>query len=384
MALRARRRTRAIGIVTSAAMALSLGMTVVGGGRSFAVSDGHYRYWENGCSGSADNSTSPTSTQPGCKNLIFTVFDDGGHEYFGAGIPQTADGTAANEMDFWADPGLGKDVSWTLSASGGLSGVSIGASTQPAANPASGLKVYFGADDNLDVGEHDSSGYVNNGPSDGGGIVVNVSPVTAAAWVSALRAADLPALLVKPVPFNGGMGACADGFCISINATRKLAYRGLNTSIHRDAADYVWSNGQNQIWKPYNCAGPSDGSDGSNVCDVPAMHKQLGAANPCYNINGYMTLACWNQINGAVWVEPGVQIYEDPDPQASPGLIDTAFSANGILPQVYSQSDPDPWPAIYAGTCGIVIGGGPNSEPTHLTLPGTNTAGQYAYQTGCS
>jgi len=366
-----------------AMLAVALTAAGTGSGTSFAVSDGHYSYFLNDCTGSADNATSPTSTQSQCKNLIFTMFDGNGHEYFGAGIPQTADGTPADAIDFWADPGLGQDLSWTLSESGGISNVVIAPSTQPAADPTSGLTLYFGADDNLDVGEHDSSGYVNNGPSDGGGIVVNASPATAGAWVSALRAANLPALLRTPVPLSGGFGACADGFCISVNATRSVAYRGLNTLIHRDAADYVWSDGSPQVWPPYNCSGPNDGSDGSNVCDVPAMHKLLGVVNRCYNHNRYMTLACFNQIDGTVYVEPGIQIYEDPDPQASPGIVDTAFSANGILPQVYEQPDPYPWPSVYVGTCGVVLGGGSSSEPTYLTLPGTNASGQYVHQTGC-
>ena len=180
--------SRSRGISIAVAM-VAMAVTVVGtgSGASFAVSDGHYSYRLNDCTGSADNANSPTSTQSQCKSLIFTVFDGNGHEYFGAGIPQTADGTPANAIDFWADPGLGQDLSWTLSESGGISNVVVAPSTQPAADPTSGLTLYFGADDNLDVGEHDSSGYVNNGPSDGGGVVVNVSPATAGAWVSALR-----------------------------------------------------------------------------------------------------------------------------------------------------------------------------------------------------
>jgi hypothetical protein len=119
--------------------------------------------------------------------------------------------------------------------------------------------------------------------------------------------------------------------------------------------------------------------------DQPAGHslRLLGVVNPCYNVNRYMTLACFNQVDGTVYVEPGIQIYEDPDPQASPGIVDTAFSANGILPQVYEQPDPYPWPSMYVGTCGVVLGGGPSSEPTYLTLPGTNASGQYVHQTGC-
>jgi len=359
--------------------AVFVATALIGTGKAFAVSDGHYRYWRNHCSGSDLNSTNPNYVNPQCKALIFTISDYNGHEYLGAGIPTTPNNVPANQIDYWADPGTGQDLSWSMSSSGKISGVTVAPSTQPAANPASGLRMYFGADDNLDVGEHDSSGYVNNGPSDGGGLEVNVDPATATAWIAALQAANLPALLTHPLPLvSGGFGACADGFCISFSTVKKLAYKGLNTRIHRDVANYTWSNGKAQVWKPYNCAGPTDGSDGSNVCDVPSMHAQFGATNPCYNANGYMTVGCWNQINGTVYVEPGIQIYEDPDPQGSPGVI------NLVIPsQVLSMNDPYPLPSLYAGPCGVDIGGGPSGFPTHLTLPGTNAAGQYTFKTAC-
>ena len=371
-------------------MAVAMVATVVtvvgtGAGTSFAISDGHYRYFRNDCKGYDFNSSNPNYVDPSCTGLILSISDYNGHEYFGMGIPETANGTAANAVDFWADPGQGQDISWTVSESGGISNVDIEPSTQPAADPTSGLRLYFGADDNLNVGEHDSSGYTNNGPSDGGAIAVNIDPATAGAWITSLQADNLAYLLTHPTPLiNGGFGACADGFCFSFTLNRKVAYQGLDTAISRDAADYVWSNGSPMVWKPYDCSGPTDGSDGSNVCADPALHSYFGATNPCYNSNGYMTIACWNELNGTVYVQPGVQIYEDPDPQASPGVVDLAISANGILPQVYNEPDPYPWPALYAGTCGVVIGGGPSGSPTDLSsLPGTNAAGQYVYSTGC-
>ena len=65
-----------------------------------------------------------------------------------------------------------------------------------------------------------------------------------------------------------------------------------------------------------------------------------------------------------VVAEPGVQFFEDPDAQASPAL------------PIY------PLPAVYVGTCGIVIGGG--QLPALPASPLTNSAGQLVISpTGC-
>ena len=62
-----------------------------------------------------------------------------------------------------------------------------------------------------------------------------------------------------------------------------------------------------------------------------------------------------------VVAQPGVQVYEDPDPQASP-------------------IGPYPLPAAYAGTCGVVVGGG---DFDFTGAPSTNSAGQIGASTGC-
>ena len=61
----------------------------------------------------------------------------------------------------------------------------------------------------------------------------------------------------------------------------------------------------------------------------------------------------FNQV-GTVYLQPGISIYEDPDPQKS------------ALP-------PYPLPALYVGPCGFVLGGG---GPLIFSGPGTNSAGQ--------
>jgi hypothetical protein len=58
-----------------------------------------------------------------------------------------------------------------------------------------------------------------------------------------------------------------------------------------------------------------------------------------------------------VYAEPGVTVYEDPDPQGSP-----------VGPQQLY-----PLPAAYAGTCGVAAGGGLVQAPKS---PVTNSAGQ--------
>ena len=63
-----------------------------------------------------------------------------------------------------------------------------------------------------------------------------------------------------------------------------------------------------------------------------------------------------------MYAEPGIQIYEDPDPQGSP-----------IGPWY-------PIPAFYVGTCGLIVGGGQMAMPES---PFTNKGGQFVVSTGC-
>jgi len=60
------------------------------------------------------------------------------------------------------------------------------------------LHAYFGADDNLDSGEHDGSTQVANGPSDGGSIVANITPLSAARWLTKVLGGDQRFLLTHP------------------------------------------------------------------------------------------------------------------------------------------------------------------------------------------
>jgi hypothetical protein len=307
---------RTVVIVVGAAVAVLLSA-----GAAVAISDGNYRSEKQHCSPMADNYDRPDYVEPDCRNLIISVSDGNDNEWGHAGLRQTADG------DF-VDP-TNPDI-----AQG------------PGGDPSSGVRVYFGADDNLDGGEHDSSPQINNGPSDGGAIQFNVIPGSVEPWLDALAAGDAPYLLTHPIPLvDAGTGACADGICFAASSQRRTAFDG-GADKERDAANY-----EGKQWDPQTCAGPSD------------------SKADC----GRHPLSWWSRKEGTVYVEPGVQVYEDPDPQASPEAI-------GLIPGadlVFSE-DPYPIPAFYAGTCGVVAGGGAVQAPAS---PVTNRAGQVVVDT---
>jgi hypothetical protein len=279
-------------------------------GTALAMSDGHYSYEKQHCTGSADNYLEPQSVEPDCRNLIVSASDGNDNEWGYAGFRQTPDGTPVDPTN--------PDV-----AAG------------PGGDPTSGTKLYFGADDNLDNGEHDSSPQISNGPSDGGGIQLNVLPGSVDPWLAALASGDAAYLLTHPIPLvDAGFGACADGICFAATTQRRLAFEGGKRNKERDAANY-----EGKRWDPETCGGPSDQPE------------------DC----GGKPLSKWNDREGRVYVEPGVQLYEDPDAQGSP-------------------IGPYPLPAAYAGTCGVILGGG-SGVPEAPDSPVTNSAGQVVVDT---
>jgi hypothetical protein len=355
---------------------------------AFAASDGNYNPARQHCSGNADNSINDQYTEHGCHNFTLTISDGGGHEYVGWGIPQTANneqglippvipfgtGSSTHAFAFWYDPGpdqggcvyttvdfkpqppttTQEPCPWFNPAAPNFFG------PDPAPNPASGLRLYMGADDNLAGGEHDSSATVDNGPSDGGALVLNLNPASLMTWMGYLMAANAGKLLVHPLPLvDGGIGACADGICFSAQTTRRDQTYPDGTPNYQPVANY-----SGHTWDPFNCAG-----------DFHTQADENAACSP-------NTIAQWDSINGDPAVEPGVQIYEDPDAQASP------------IPPFY------PLPAIYVGTCGVIIGGGtlvdqngnpmstqptqfPPMAPAQPGAPYVNDAGQLIIPTGC-
>jgi len=341
-----------------------------------AASDGNYRPQRQHCSGDAENSDKATYTERGCHNFTFTISDYGGHEYFGWGVQQIADGEAGpfpNALPFGIGAGAHEVAFWYDLSNDGSGCVynSFDANTQTSstercpwfvhgapnfihpvpANPASGLSLYFGADDNLAGGEHDSSHLADNGPSDGGAVVLNLNPASLMTWILYLQTANVGKLLVHPLPIiDGGGGACADGLCISLQTTRRDQTYPDGTSTHRPVADY-----SGHEWDPADCNG-ENGHDDPAHCGTPD--------HPTY------TLLDWNNQNGDPAIEPGIQIYEDPDAQGSP-LEQTGY----------------PIPAVYVGTCGVIIGGGSLAQaPMPASQPGApyiNSAGQLVIPTGC-
>jgi hypothetical protein len=280
------------------------------GATAWAVSDGHYRPGSQHCSGAANDSEDPTRVEPDCRNFIFSVSDGAGNESW-FGFRQTADGDTVDPTnpDYHAASTL---------------------------DPASGMHVYFGADDNLDNGEHDSSPLINNGASDGGAIVVNADPASVDPWMAAVSTANVAYLLTHPIPvLDAGFGACADGICAAITTLERIAYAGGDRSKPSQPV-YDYSG---KVWDPDSCGGPSD------------------TAADC----GGEDILAWHNKDGDRTTEPGVQVFEDPDPQGSP-------------------IGPYPLPALYAGTCGVVVGGGPLEIPDS---PLTNSAHQLQISTGC-
>ena len=211
-----------------------------------------------------------------------------------------------------------------------------------------GANFYFGADDNLDAGEHDGASgdhgtkQATNGPSDGGAISAHFTP-------SAVT--DMPTPW-SPVPIAGvSEGQCADGFCFETTTQRQQLYSG-GSAGSRDATDY-----SGKSWDPYDCSSGDAKSESPDSC-------------------GGRSLNDWRHgEKQSVYAEPGFQIYEDPDAQSSP--IDPLYDA-GITPTPMLY----PLPGTYVGTCGVTLGGGPVAQAP--ASPATNSAGQFSVSpTGC-
>lgn len=358
---------------------------VAAGGIALAVSGGGYSPSDQGCSGAAD-ANDVQGAEPGCHNTQVLVRDGSGRTYAQAGTGQEAQGDNVHAADATVSP----DGSARPTGGDDGSGVTFGADTNyqpftpescgifdvvlvpvhlltgdgctmtpqtPAGAPAVTMtgpsgqgsdgtpdltsgSVYFGADDNLDTGEHDAPDGKNgskqsqNGPSDGGAISISWQPEAAQGYQDALVAlltGDASLLAQDPVRVaSASTGACADGICAEATTTRQTIYQGSGSADSRNVYDY-----SDKQFDPYNC------NSGS-----PASEQQCGPGGE----------DAWRQKEAKnVYAEPGVQVYEDPDPNGSP-----------VLP-VY------PLPAAYVGTCGVTAGGGDLTAPSS---PVTNGAGQ--------
>jgi hypothetical protein len=330
------------------------------------VSDGYYDPELMGCTPSS--LTTGAGVTPGCYSVVIAVGDGSGHRYFGAGARMVElHEQPLQTFDVWIDPGLGIKYTYTVTRSPGPRIVGPQMSPSTPAHPEQGVYVYFGADDNLESGEHDGSPLMSNGPSDGGAIMVKIDPAAAAAWVGSLQNLDVATLLSNPVPLaGGGTGACADGICFGATAVRRLAYLGGKLGAKRDAPNYVGKS-----WDPDSCSGESDGvtKGSATACDDPSTPQINCALNPLscntatINGSGYENIRYWHNKEGAVYVQPGVNVFEDPDPQGSP-------------------IGPYPLPALSLGTCGFIFGGGDLSFTA--AGAGANSAGQIVVPTACN
>ena len=373
--------------------AVACGLTLAGGGAALAVSGGGYSPQNQDCSPNADAITPPQGAQPGCHNFKVNVTDGNGNRYAEVGLDQLPNGPSIGALAGVATPnspnfphagcasantnGTNPDAAKNPneleqncgSNPNGLGAVIVFDTQNPNRNKVtpstgapdvgaivnaamSGFNFYLGADDNLDAGEHDGVDGLDgttksvNGPSDGGAVSAHVSPREAATTPS----------LTNPVPVAGASeGACADGFCQEVTTQRQAVFHGGQTGTSRDVSNY-----QGKQWDPYAC---SSGDAASEAACKTSQQPNMDA---------------WKSAEaGDVYAEPGVQVYEDPDPQASP--IDPVYEA-GLSPT--GQPLLYPIPGVYAGTCGVVAGGGPVlSAPANTPI--TNSAGQVAVSTGC-
>ena len=201
-----------------------------------------------------------------------------------------------------------------------------------------GTVVYFGMDDNNDNGEHDgvsgvegpcptdptktchSAGIVN-GPSDGGAIVLSLEPT----W---LLATGTPTATHPEGLANASEGECADGICAEATTQQQTVYYGCGATNPQNTGQYdqctpgtapsgdvFMNNTPASTQEPYNC---SSGDATSESCGGTSL-DQYRQGTP-------------SQMNA----QPGVQTYQDPDPQRSPAA-------------------PFGTPGTYVGTCGIWV-----------------------------
>ncbi|MHB8439898.1 MAG: hypothetical protein ACYDD4_12165 [Acidimicrobiales bacterium] len=285
-----------------------------------------------------------------------------------------------------------------IPASGNTLTIDHGQQNQLDAILTEGLLVYLGATDNLDNGEHDgfdqqySTGGASNGASDGGALLFAIQPQ---------NATNTPTPTNPEGFLNTSLGACADSICTEGTTEQQTVYYGCtqpgggnyngtsgaassdNNQADNQCApgtapstDAFQNNTPASTQESYYCNG--GGPDGTPTVSDPTG-KATGTEYPCYtNSSGTSNTtsdqpgcqagsapapSATDQCGGAngyrqntpqkVNTEPGVQTYEDPDPQRSPAL-------------------PFGTPGTYVGTCGVFVNDGPTYEDG---VSGTLTGG---------
>ncbi|HVT65895.1 MAG TPA: hypothetical protein VHD81_12130 [Mycobacteriales bacterium] len=239
-----------------------------------------------------------------------------------------------------------------------------------------GFILYYGMDDNSDNGEHDGEGPLSSpqtqgsevGPSDGGAVMIAFTPY---------RLAESGTLSQPEGLINASTGFCADGICAGATSEKQMIYQGCNANTGNDAKKVRCKKGRENSqrdsydysgkkWDPETCnsGGEQDQPRHKPQPDAPAncnsnqAHSSPGGPKRTKGGMDY-----WRRQEAhTVSNEPGFQFFEDPDAMGSPAL------------PLY------PLPAIYAGTCGVVLGGGGAAMPAS---PLTNKAHQLQIKTGC-
>jgi len=350
-------RHAVIGAGAAAAAALALAATTLS---AQAVSGGGYSYQQQGCTKSADRNDQPQHTDPGCHNATAQI-NAGSGDYaqrwhvLSINSDQLPNGQSPHSGSVSADPGQGTQYTLRFDTGTGsfilvnpigfatdvatwLAGGGAGPFPLPSTNqlvgtmgtPSAGLdqssaqkrsltdaatsqQFYFGADDNLDNGEHDSvnpndyhhkDSRVADGPSDGGAIQANTHVQGDPSDPAGLIAKNVdPTDMHDPVKAaDAGTGACADGVCAGADTSHRKMYQGGCSS----CADQSVYNDQNSTnWRSPDCNGQSVQNE--NDCGA---NWQNG--NESGNIYGPYS------ERGAYYTDPGVFVYQDPDPQASP------------------------------------------------------------------
>lgn len=374
-----RRTVRALaGSGTAVATALGLCLTAL---PVQAVSGGGYNPQQQGCSPSADRNDQPGTTQPGCHNATLQANDGpGGYgnnwHVLSINSDQLPEGASPHSGSVVVDPGRGESHTLTFDtgqgnlvlvsplglavdlltwAGSGFQGPApipqqlVGSPGTPSARlsnawapqhsvqPGNGgrWQVYFGADDNLDNGEHDGvnpsdfngqDAQLADGPSDGGAVQANTHPNGQLSKPGTLIADNVdPTDAHDPVrAADAGTGACADGFCAGADTMRRRDYQGGCTSCPDQS---VYSDQYTTQWRSPDCNGQSTQNENECGADWQNGNEQGNIYQPYSE-------------RGAYYTDPGVFVYSDPDPQASP-----EFPVTPTYPMC----------ELYAGTMGVWV-----------------------------
>ena len=218
-----------------------------------------------------------------------------------------------------------------------------------------GLLIYYGMDDNSDNGEHDGVGPYSappgstaagatNNSSDGGALMILLTPK---------GVANTPSQTNPEGALNASMGFCADGICTEATTYKQTVYRGCNAPDANGQAPC--DSGTPQDANVYDYAPQGNPGNDPSV-NQESQNCNSGDANSISTANcGSGGMDAYRSATPSYEnVEPGFQLYSDPDPQRSPAAPSPFW----------------PTPALYIGTCGVYAGS-PATTGNFFTSPMT-------------